>query len=64
MDPDEAWRQICERAKKLRDDLDRGDPLSNPITADADEVLELVQAVGGLEEWLKKGGFPPSALRR
>ncbi len=52
MDPDANWEEQKKLAARINDDRDW-------VKDDARRLAELVLA---LDEWLKKGGFPPKAF--
>lgn len=54
MDPEETLRNAREAAAALMDD----EPMS--YEAQAAAGVELARAFSALDEWLKKGGFPPA----
>lgn len=50
MDPDVALANIRQLVGEITDDA-------------PGDVVELIQAIAGLDEWLSRGGFAPSAWR-
>lgn len=56
MDPDKALDSIRILSQSIADATKRGDGSISPDTA-----LGLVEAVQGLDGWLSRGGYPPTA---
>lgn len=52
MDPDATWARIVMMAQNLRD--------NEHTTDEEDDLSEMILS---LQEWLKKGGFPPEDFR-
>lgn len=59
MDPDACWEEAVKLAKDLevqKEDVD--------ITDRLDDGERLAQLVSSLDEWMKKGGFPPKVFQQ
>ena len=61
MDPEQALTDIRRLISEL-EPLRQGDDVVHAGTVQ-DEVLELMEKFEALDEWLTKGGFPPSDWR-
>ncbi len=57
MDPDACWEEALMLANRLQNEE------SSKLTEMLDDGERLAQLVCSLDEWLKKGGFPPAAFR-
>lgn len=55
MDPNATLENIRRLVERITVAADRGD---NPRHI-AEDGAELAEAVGNLDEWLSRGGFPP-----
>jgi hypothetical protein len=56
MDPDACWAEALAIAYRLQY------AESDDVTEQLDDGEHLAQLVCSLDEWLKKGGFPPAAF--
>jgi hypothetical protein len=54
MDPDVALHNVKTALEKVQNDLDMHSLI------DYDNVIELIQNLAALDEWLSKGGFLPN----
>lgn len=60
MDPDRALRRITELASRLV----QGDPEQLEWDRLVTLATELAETIIALDEWLRRGGFQPSAWNR
>lgn len=54
MDPDANWEEAVALGKTLLE--------PEPDTDREEEAMRLAELVVALDEWLRKGGFPPKAF--
>ena len=64
MDPNEALKIIRATMKQLQATVDRADDYLKLNIYAIGQLSEMVDAWNGLDDWLKKGGFPPKSWRR
>jgi hypothetical protein len=58
MDPDANWEEAVQLANRLQ----LGDYTDAQLTEQIDDGSRLGELVTSLDDWMKKGGFPPEVF--